>query len=78
MATRAGIQNILELSSASVMPMTSFVEKMNLFLLLIPSATMVKLPFTKIWSYGEKHSRDCAAADARKVAVHSTLVQWVG
>lgn len=77
MATRAGVQNILEPSSASVMPKTSFVEKINLFLLLFPSATMVKLSFTKTWYYGEKHSRDCAAADARKIAVHSTLVQWV-
>lgn len=38
---------------------------------------MVNLSFTKTWYYGEKHSRDCAAADARKIAVHSTLVQWV-
>lgn len=38
---------------------------------------MVKLYFTNTWYYGEKHSRDCAATDSRKIAVHTTLVQWV-
>lgn len=38
---------------------------------------MVKLSFTKTWYYVEKHSKDCAAADARKIAVHSILVQWL-
>lgn len=45
--------------------------------MLFPSTTMVKLSFTKTWCYGEKHSTYCAATDARKIAVHSTLVQWV-